>query len=362
MIQQLNTLKISGKLGINVDPTDFFELSGGNALFRSNAGSGNTLKWDYTNGRLGIWNNAPSYPLDIGGSARIGTSSYLYWDDTNKRLGIKSASPAHTLDLSGTIGLLTTVGGTGDTSVTLGNHLVYIANSTDALTLTLPSASGLANRLYIVANKGAGVVTINRVGSDTINGGSAGYVLQQGAAVMVVCESGSSPGAWRTLVFSTTDASGNTIITPATKLITPVSASDYTYYIPTKGSEKGYTYLCQPYRAANNTSYEITMVLPNPSTASGHKYTFIATFPASKIGNSALEVTTSVWLKSQGNGYTNTGEAGTAGDNILNDVADGFLGASDNKMEMKPRLAGSRYYVELLSNGSMWEYTNIMYQ
>jgi len=71
------------------------------------------LTWDATLKRLGIGTNAPLYPLDVVGQARVSSltagsvlfagaagllsqdNANLFWDATNKRLGIGTAAPAY---------------------------------------------------------------------------------------------------------------------------------------------------------------------------------------------------------------------------------------------------------------------------
>lgn len=60
----------------------------------------------------------------------------------------------------------------------LSTQQMVVANSGSTFTLTLPTASSNQGRRYTIVNKGAGVVTVARTGSDTI-GGATSLTLAQ---------------------------------------------------------------------------------------------------------------------------------------------------------------------------------------
>lgn len=62
-----------------------------------------------------------------------------------------------------------------------------IVNCNGTFTATLPTASGVSGRLYIVKNSGAGVVTLACSGGQTIDG-SATAVLAAAASIMVASD------------------------------------------------------------------------------------------------------------------------------------------------------------------------------
>jgi hypothetical protein len=70
----------------------------------------------------------------------------------------------------------------GTTVLSATNHYVCVTGSTTH-TLTLPAAA--AGRLLMLKNRSSGTVTVNRAGSDTIDGGTT-YSLTTGTAVMLV--------------------------------------------------------------------------------------------------------------------------------------------------------------------------------
>lgn len=60
----------------------------------------------------------------------------------------------------------------------LSTEQMVVANSGAAFTITLPSAIANQGRRYTIVNKGAGVLTVSRSGSDTI-GGATSLTLAQ---------------------------------------------------------------------------------------------------------------------------------------------------------------------------------------
>jgi len=64
---------------------------------------------------------------------------------------------------------------------------VVIANAGSPFTITVPAAVSYSGKVYRICNKGAGTITIQRSGADTI-GGSISITLAQHAAVTLVSD------------------------------------------------------------------------------------------------------------------------------------------------------------------------------
>ena len=154
------------------------------------------LKWvpplaDGTTGAVQF--NSDGY-LDSNGSR-------FYWDNSNYRLGINNSTPIYTLDVTGTVGVsgvarfsdnvgisiaptsglhvnssfaLSNVSKTSSYTATASDHSLFCDATSGNLTITLPSATGCAGRVYVIKkiDSGANLVTIGCSGSETIDGAS----------------------------------------------------------------------------------------------------------------------------------------------------------------------------------------------
>jgi hypothetical protein len=79
-------------------------------------------------------------------------------------------------------------------TTTLTTEQLVVANSGSAIDLDLPASSLNTGRTYRVYNQGAGAVTLDPNGSDTI-GGAASLVLAQGESVIITSD---GLGNWTT--------------------------------------------------------------------------------------------------------------------------------------------------------------------
>jgi hypothetical protein len=73
---------------------------------------------------------------------------------------------------------------TGNTTLT-DEYCVVTCNSSSPIALTLPASDVMKNKFFIIYNKGAGVVTVTPVGSDTIND-DATFGLNQFESVHII--------------------------------------------------------------------------------------------------------------------------------------------------------------------------------
>lgn len=81
----------------------------------------------------------------------------------------------------------------------LATDEVIIANLGSAIAINLPAAvAGNVGKVYIIKNIGAGTATINRAGSDTIDGGTS-LVLEQNQVTTIIVQ---AAGVWRTLTLN----------------------------------------------------------------------------------------------------------------------------------------------------------------
>lgn len=67
----------------------------------------------------------------------------------------------------------------------LTDEKLVVGNSAGATTLTLPDATANAGQRIYVANRGAGTLTVQRAGTDTINGDASVDLLQYEGVVFV---------------------------------------------------------------------------------------------------------------------------------------------------------------------------------
>lgn len=92
--------------------------------------------------------------LDVGGPSFLRNTAYFYNGIVNSG-GLTAAYAAKT------------------GAVTLGEN-DYVVNATSGtFTVTLPTAVGIAGKIYVIKNSGTGTVTIDPSGSETIDSASS---------------------------------------------------------------------------------------------------------------------------------------------------------------------------------------------
>lgn len=103
-----------------------------------------TSAYDEVNNRLGIGNASPAYPLDVSGVANLSQGLHV---------GVATYTSSHTLDAT--------------------NNLVLASAASGAVTITLPTASGITGRTYTIKRTDAtyaNAVTVATTSSQTIDG------------------------------------------------------------------------------------------------------------------------------------------------------------------------------------------------
>ena len=98
------------------------------------------------------------------------SANHFIIDESEGRVGIAIAAPLSTLDVSGNFGTKITT--TTATTFTLDDEHTLLGNygSAAGLAVTLPSASGIAGRIYYVKNINSQGAGIFNTGSETIDG------------------------------------------------------------------------------------------------------------------------------------------------------------------------------------------------
>lgn len=103
----------------------------------------------------------------------------MFWLDTDATLPDKSTFTVRTVT---------------DTATVLTTDMIVFCNKATAFTLTLPTAVGVSGKVYWLENEGAGTVTVDGDGAETING-SATQSMAQDEAITIA----SNGTEWRIL-------------------------------------------------------------------------------------------------------------------------------------------------------------------
>ncbi len=129
-------------------------------------------------------------------SAIAQDNTNLFWDDTNNRLGIRDNTPLSTLETGGSFGVKL-ISTTTDFTAT-ENEVVILADATlGNLTITLPAASGVTGRIYIVKkiDTSNNSVIVDPNSTETIDDRTSFNLNKRFASVMFI----SNGTSWFTL-------------------------------------------------------------------------------------------------------------------------------------------------------------------
>ncbi len=96
----------------------------------------------------------------------------MLWQDTD----------ATGSSVSSTVNLVTKTGAYTLTA----SDVVVLADGT--FTLTLPTAVGIAGKMYYIKNIGTGVITVDGDGSETIDGGATAVLTDQYTAITIISD------------------------------------------------------------------------------------------------------------------------------------------------------------------------------
>lgn len=101
-------------------------------------------------------------------------------DATTDTIDFKAVAPGAGSNVSYTTSVKTT-------SYSLGtSETAILVNSTGATTMTLPTASGVTNRIYIIKNINTGTTTVLPSGADTIDGGASAVISTRYSSVNLI--------------------------------------------------------------------------------------------------------------------------------------------------------------------------------
>jgi hypothetical protein len=163
----VETMRITsnGFIGVsNANPSERFDLSGGNAKFGSNiyitsrlgiattipseslhvSGNAKVTSNAFIMSNLGVGTSNPSVPLEVSGIAKFNSNVYML-----SNLGIGTATPSATLEVSGLAKFNSNV-------TILSNLAVGTANPT--ATLEVSGMAKFNSNLYVLSNLGVGII------------------------------------------------------------------------------------------------------------------------------------------------------------------------------------------------------------
>jgi hypothetical protein len=159
-----------GRVGVGVSSlTEKLEVAGAIVIGNATGTADGTIRWtgsDFEGRKSGSWTSLTS-PGNISGWTDGGTvvSLTTLTDD----VGIGTATPNSKLHVDGTLAhRFTTITG----NATLGNHYTVYADATSgSFTITLPDATAISGRIYIIKkiDASANTVTVDGFGSQTID-------------------------------------------------------------------------------------------------------------------------------------------------------------------------------------------------
>ena len=121
------------------------------------------------------------------------SNNNFYFDATNYRLGVAAGStPASTLQVGGSMGVAITTK-TANYTASGSDYTILCNNTASAITINLPTAAGVAGRIYVIKkiSPAGNTVTIDGYLAETIDGANT-YVLTAQYSVVRVQSDGTS--------------------------------------------------------------------------------------------------------------------------------------------------------------------------
>jgi hypothetical protein len=118
-------------------------------------------------------------------------SNVLFVDAVNNEVGIGTNAPNSVLQVVGSVSKSISDVKTANYTATATDHTILCSAASGAVTITLPAASGIAGRIYVIkktnASSGVNSVTVDGNASETIDG-SASINLACKSSVMLQCD------------------------------------------------------------------------------------------------------------------------------------------------------------------------------
>ena len=131
------------------------------------------------------YENAPM-PWSIFFNGGYATTNEKLRINSSGYVGVSNSSPTSTLHVTGSVAM-STVTKTANYTATASDYTIICNNSSGAITINLPTASGCSGRVYAI-KKVSGValnVTIDPFGSENIDGASTRILSVQYEGVLV---------------------------------------------------------------------------------------------------------------------------------------------------------------------------------
>lgn len=109
----------------------------------------------------------------------------IFVDGGNDKVGINTSTPGSGLHVNSSFATAIT-GKSSDYTATASDHTILVDCSSSNVTITLPTAVGIAGRMYIIkrVDGSANAGNINTNGSEEIDGSSAGSIASMGSVVL----------------------------------------------------------------------------------------------------------------------------------------------------------------------------------
>ena len=109
----------------------------------------------------------------------------MFVDGGNDKVGINTSTPGSGLHVNSSFATAITAKSSNYTA-TASDHTILIDCSSSNVTITLPTAVGIAGRMYIIkrVDGSANAGNINTNGSEEIDGSSAGSIASMGSVVL----------------------------------------------------------------------------------------------------------------------------------------------------------------------------------
>jgi hypothetical protein len=98
-----------------------------------------------------------------------------------QKLAVGSSNAPHTMNITGSFGFTSITTATSDLTLS-ASHGIIVA--TQAITITLPSTSGIAGRIYCITNASSGTVIVNAASGQTVLGSNTANLPSSGSLLI----------------------------------------------------------------------------------------------------------------------------------------------------------------------------------